>query len=108
MADLGDLKDIIVEKVNWQAFEPYFREKRVVIDAIEEAIGLRVGSMHPAEREIWLLKQVSALNAMVNLAQDFHPETARAIARIFEATVTQEQLSQSSATNTAGEVILSN
>ena len=49
----------------------------LLVPLLAAVIPLRVGSMHAAEREIFLLKQMAALTAMVDLALHFHPETAR-------------------------------
>jgi hypothetical protein len=40
--------------------------------------------MHPEDREIYLIEQLSGLNSMFDLAREFHPETAERIDELFQ------------------------
>jgi tetratricopeptide (TPR) repeat protein len=83
-AELGELKDIILMKDNWPAFVSYFKNKGDVEGAFSAIISLRVSGMHPEDREIYFTNQVNNLNSMVNLAREFHPETAERIDELFQ------------------------
>ena len=82
-AELGEIKEVIVNKTNWPVFEAYFDTKQFVQQAIDEVIPLRVSGMHPGERELFLTEHISAIAKMLKMARLYHPETATAIDQLF-------------------------
>ena len=78
-AELGELKDIIIMKANWPAFESTFGSRLFVEQNLDEIIPLRVGGMHPGERGLYLSENLSALAAMVKIVAVYHPDTASRI-----------------------------
>lgn len=82
-AEIGELHKVIEARANWPLFEPYFHDKAELKTSISPIISLRVSSMHPSERELYLTEQVVALAAMVRLANSYHAPTAEKIDRLY-------------------------
>ena len=92
-AELGEIKEIIVQKINWPVFEAYFGSKLLVQQAIDAVIPLRVSGMHAGERELFLTEHIAAVAAMVKMAELYHPQTAATIDEFLrQLTGTQESV----------------
>ena len=104
-AELGELKDIIVNKSNWPTFRPYFKTKASVEQAMSQIIPLRVSGMHPGERELYFTEHISAVHAMVSVVSEFHSPTATAIDEVFhQLTVTDDTDTSNWSTNPASKI----
>src|SRR5262249_95785 len=66
-------------------------DKAAVERSFSDIIPLRVSVMHPEDREIYHIEQLSKLNSMFNLAREFHPETAERIDGLFQRIYPQSQ-----------------
>jgi len=86
-AELGDLITIITRRDNWPYFKAYFRDPDAVRSALTRIIPARISAMHPEQRYLEIVDQVSALQAMMDLAAAFHPETAHRVGELFKRIV---------------------
>ena len=104
-AELGELKDTMVSRTNWPTFQPYFKTKSFVEQAMSEIIPLRVSGMHPGERDLYLIEHISAVNALVTMASEFHIPTATAIDEVYrQLTGTDDTDTSNWSTNPASTI----
>ncbi|MCY4107626.1 MAG: ATP-binding protein, partial [Chloroflexi bacterium] len=107
-AELGEIKDIIINKANWPVFEVYFEKKQFVQQALDEVIPLRVSGMHPGERELFLTEHISAIAKMVKMAGLYHPETAAPIDQLFLQLTGNQEAAVDGSSGTEGTPIQTN
>lgn len=107
-AHIEELREIITMTENWPAFQNYFESKGILEKAFSEINSLRVTGMHPSQRDLYLVEQVSALSAMVKLLRPFHIETADRIDEIFNRTLIHTLEDSREASNSAAARILTN
>lgn len=84
LAEIGDIKQIIVSRRNWPLFSRTFKDKQLVQQAIDEIIPLRASGMHAGERELYLTEHISAVAAMVKLTASYHEQTATRIDEVLQ------------------------
>ena len=87
LCEIGEIKEIIVNRKNWALFSPYFDSKEFVQTALDEIIALRVSGMHASQRELYLAEHISAVAAMVRIASSYHAETARLIDQVLQRSI---------------------
>jgi len=87
LCEIGEIKEIIVNRKNWTLFSPYFDNKQFVQTALDEVIALRVSGMHASQRELYLAEHISAVAAMVRIASNYHAETAALIDQVLQRSI---------------------
>lgn len=85
LAHLPELRDVIVRKENWPAFEAYFDDKLWFTTEFQRILPVRIGGAHAGQREMYLVEQTAALAAMVDIASRYHIATAEAINDIYRS-----------------------
>lgn len=108
-AELGELKDIIINRANWPVFRPYFKQKDLLITRFTEIVDMRHAGMHPEQRELSFLDNIGPIWSMARVARAYHPDTADVLDELAqEAAPSRLEEEPSEVAQTLGSRVLSN
>ena len=82
-ASLSQLKEIIVMRDNWMAFERHLRPKQWFESEFNNLPVVRDAGAHAADRTLYKAEQVQFFKSMCAITDRYHPETAREIDRMW-------------------------
>lgn len=82
-AHLGELRELIVGRRNWDAFAKTFPSKEWLSSNFRLVEAVRPSAMHAGDRRIYAAEEPAAFVAMTRIARRYHADTANRIDELY-------------------------